>query len=210
MRQVVVAEYLSLDGVSEDPGRIGTLDRRGWIVPYFDEEMAAVMADQLAEADALLLGRRTYEGFLQVWPGRSEDPIGDRMNSLPKFVASTTLRAPLEWNATLLDGEVGDEVRNLKDQPARNLLVYGSGELVRTLLELGLVDGLQLMVVPVLLGGGKRFFAEGGEPTSMALTDVKTTGAGVVVLTYRRVADRLMNAEPAVGDWFLNRPATRD
>jgi dihydrofolate reductase len=207
MRRIVVAEYLSLDGVGEDPGRLGTFDRRGWILPYYDDELASFMADQLADADALLLGRRTYEGFIQTWPGRTGDPIGDRMNNLPKHVASSTLRAPLEWNATLLAGDVGDAVRKLKQQPGGNLLVYGSGELVRTLMELDLVDELQLQVIPVLLGSGRRFFGEGLQQTPMTLSDVRSTRAGVVVLTYRRTVDRPTSHEPAEGDWFLKRQA---
>jgi dihydrofolate reductase len=208
MGRIVVAEYLSVDGVGEDPGAIGTFDRRGWILPYFDDELAKVMADQLVEADGLLLGRRTYEGFIEVWPPRAGDPIGDRMNALSKLVVSRTLNEPLEWNATLLDGDVDDEVRKLRGKPGGNLLVYGSGELVRRLMDLDVVDALQLMVVPVTLGSGRRFFGDGLEPRPMALTAVRMTGAGVVVLTYRRAARDADQSGAAVaneGDWFLNR-----
>lgn len=211
MRQIVAAEYLSLDGVGEDPGRIGGFERRGWIIPYYDEELAQYMSDQLSASDALLLGRTTYEGFVTVWPARSGDPIADMMNSLPKFVASTTLNEPLEWNATLLEGDVAEEVRKLKQQPGRNILIYGSGTLVRTLMQLDLIDTYQLMLVPVALGSGERFFRDGHDPTTLSLTDVKMTGAGVVMLTYQRPPnnrDRSASAEAITGDWWLRRRET--
>jgi dihydrofolate reductase len=206
MRKIVAAEYLSLDGVGEDPGRIGAFERRGWIIRYYDEELATYMSDQLLAADALLLGRKTYEGFVTVWPARSGDPIGDRMNSLPKLVASTTLREPLEWNATLLGKDVADEVRKLKQQPGGNVLIYGSGTLVHALMEVGLIDSFQLMIVPVALGTGERFFRAGHDPTTLSLTDVKTTGTGVVMLTYERPpndGERSARAEAISGDWWL-------
>jgi dihydrofolate reductase len=208
MRQVVAAEYLSLDGVGEDPGRIGAFEHRGWIVPFYDDELAKYMFDQLAASDALLLGRTTYEGFVTVWPGRSGDPIADRMNSLPKLVASTTLKEPLEWNATLVEGDVAEEVRKLREQPGRNILIYGSGALVHTLLQLDLIDELQIMLVPVALGSGERFFRDTREPTTLSLTDVRTTGTGVVMLTYQRPpTDAHRSATPDVisGDWWLRR-----
>jgi dihydrofolate reductase len=208
MRQVVAAEYLSLDGVGEDPGRIGAFEHRGWIVPFYDDELAKYMFDQLAASDALLMGRTTYEGFVTVWPGRSGDPIADRMNSLPKFVASTTLNEPLDWNATLLEVDVADEVRKLKQQPGRNILIYGSGALVHTLMQLDLIDTLQIMLVPVALGSGERFFRDTRDPTTLSLTDVKTTRTGVVMLTYQRPPsdrDRSANVKSIGGDWFLQR-----
>ena len=208
MRQIVAAEYLSLDGVGEDPGRIGAFEHRGWIVPFYDDELASYMFDQLAASDALLLGRTTYEGFVTVWPARSGDPIADRMNSLPKFVASTTLKEPLEWKATLLEGDVAEGVRKLRQQPGGNLLIYGSGTLVRTLMRLDLIDTYQIMLVPVALGSGKRFFQDGPDPTSLSLTDVRTSGTGVVMLSYQRPSgngDRLASAEAIGDDWWLRR-----
>ena len=210
MRQVVAAEYLSLDGVGEGPGRIGAFERRGWIIPYYDEELAAYMFDQLAGSDALLLGRTTYEGFVTVWPARSGDPIGDRMNSLPKFVVSTTLKGPLEWNAKLLEGDVAEEVRKLKQQNGGNILIYGSGTLVQTLMRLDLIDTLQIMLVPLVLGSGERFFRDGRDPTTLSLTDVRTTGTGVVMLTYQRPPSDggRSTSEGAIGgDWWLHRRA---
>ena len=208
MRQVVVAEYLSIDGIGEDPGRIGTFERRGWIIPLYDDELAQYMSDQLAASDALLLGRTTYEGFVTTWPSRSGDPIADRMNSLPKYVASMNLEEPLDWNATLLRGGVAEAVRELKRQPGQNILVYGSGTLVHALLQLDLVDVVQLMVVPLAVGSGKPFFREGRDPTTLSLTDVKTTSRGVVMLTYQRESnhrDRSDPAEELAGDWWMSR-----
>lgn len=208
MRRIVAAEYLSLDGVGEDPGRLGEFDRRGWMIPYYDEELAEYMSDQLFASDALLLGRTTYEGFVSVWPARSGDPIADRMNSLPKFVASTTVDEPLEWNATLLSGDVADEVQRLKQQPGQNLLIYGSQTLVHTLMQRDLIDVYQMMVVPLFLGRGKRFFSDGLDTTALSLTDVGTTRAGVVMLTYERAAndgDRSTTADGVAGDWWLRR-----
>jgi dihydrofolate reductase len=169
------------------------------------------MADQLFASDALLLGRTTYEGFVTVWPSRSGDPIADRMNSMPKFVASTTLTEPLAWNATLLAGDVADEVQRLKQQPGRSILVYGSGMLVQTLMRLELIDAYQIMLVPVALGSGQRFFKPGHAPTTLALADVQTTASGVVMLTYQRPADdgdRPTTLEATTGDWWLRRRAT--
>ncbi len=116
MRQVVAAEYLTLDGVTEDPGPSGDFAKRGWTVPYWNDELSKSQSDLLFASDALLLGRVTYEEFAAAWPSRSGDPFTDRMNSLPKFVASKTLKGPLKWNATLLKGDVADEVARLKKQ----------------------------------------------------------------------------------------------
>src|SRR6266513_5366186 len=130
MGQVVAAEYLTLDGVAQDPGPSGDFEHRGWTVPYWNDELLKYQSDLLFASDALLLGRVTYEEFVASWPLRSGDPFTDKMNSLPKFVASTTLQEPLEWNSTLLEGEVGDAVAKLKDQPGEDILIYGSSALV--------------------------------------------------------------------------------
>ena len=125
----------------------------------------------------------TYEEFVAWWPLRSGDLFTDRMNSLPKFVASTTLEEPLEWNASLLDGDVVEAVRELKQQ-GQDLLIYGSGELVHTLRQHDLIDVYRVMIYPLALAGGKRFFRERGDKTMLALAGAKTTSTGVVVLTY--------------------------
>ena len=183
MRKVVAAEYLTLDGVTQDPGPSGDFEHRGWTVPYWNDELLRYQSDLLFASDSLLLGRVTYEEFVAAWPLRSGDPFTDRMNSLPKFVASTSLRGPLKWNATLLTGDVADEVTRLKKQPGQNLLIYGSGELVKTLMQRNLIDIYRLMLYPIVLGSGERFF-RGGIGTMLSLSDAKTTTAGVAVLTY--------------------------
>ncbi len=183
MRQVVAAEYLTLDGVTEDPGPSGDFAKRGWTIPYWNDELSKSQSDLLFASDALLLGRVTYEEFAAAWPLRSGDPFTDRMNSLPKFVASKTLKRPLKWNATLLKGDVADEVAKLKKQSGQTLLIYGSGALVNTLMQRNLIDSYQLMIYPIVLGSGERFFRAGLD-TTLSLSDAKTTAAGVAVLTY--------------------------
>jgi dihydrofolate reductase len=184
VRRVVVAEYLSLDGVAEDPGPAGEFEHRGWTVPYWNDELGEYQSDQLFASDALLLGRVTYEEFVASWPLRSGDPFTDRMNVLPKFVASTTLEEPLEWNATLLKGDVAEAVARLKQEPGQDLLVYGSGGLVDTLIQHDLIDEYRVMLYPLVLGTGERFFRDGGGKSTLTLNDVKTNGAGVVMLRY--------------------------
>src|SRR5207247_5942928 len=152
MRQVVAAEYLTLDGVTEDPGPSGDFAKRGWTVPYWNDELSKSQSDLLFASDALRLGRVTYEEFAAAWPSRSGDPFTDRMNSLPKFVASKTLKGPLKWNATLLKGDVADEVAKLKKQAGQNLLIYGSGALVNTLIQRSLIEMYQHMIYPMLSG----------------------------------------------------------
>src|SRR5262249_11032091 len=144
------AEYLSLDGVMEDPGPAGAFEHRGWTTPYWNDELAQWQSDQFFASDALLLGRVTYEEFAAAWPSRSGDPFTDRMNSLPKFVASTTLQEPLAWNASLLKGDVAAEVAKLKQQSGQDILVYGSSGLVHALMQHNLVDEVRCMVYPLV------------------------------------------------------------
>ena len=184
MGKIVAAEYVTLDGVSEDPGPAGEFEHRGWSLPYWNDELSEYQSELLFASDALLLGRVTYEEFVASWPLRSGDPFTDRMNSLPKFVASTTLEGPLEWNATLLNGDLAEEVRKLREQRGQHLLIYGSGELVHTLRQHNLIDVYRVMLYPLVLASGKRFFREGDNKTALMLTDAKTTSTGVVVLTY--------------------------
>ena len=182
MRRIVAAEYLSLDSVTEDPGPTGEYEHRGWTVPYWNDEMANWQTDQLFASDALLLGRVTYEEFVASWPLRSGDPFTDRMNSLPKFVASTTLQEPLEWNSTLLKGDVADAVASLKEQPGEDILVYGSGALVNGLLPHNLIDEYRFMIYPLVLGTGKRFFRDGNDKTTLTLKRTETAATGVTML----------------------------
>jgi dihydrofolate reductase len=185
MRKVVAAEYVSLDGVMEDPGPVGEFEHRGWTVPYWNDELARYQTELLLASGALLLGRVTYEEFVAAWPKRSnEDPFTNRMNSLPKFVASRTLTDPLQWNSTLLKGDVARAVASLKQQPGQDLLIYGSGDLVNTLMQHDLIDMFRVMLYPLALGSGKRLFREAPDKTALRMTDTRTTNSGVVVLTY--------------------------
>jgi dihydrofolate reductase len=190
LRRIVAAEYLSLDGVAEDPGPTGEFKHRGWTVPYWNDELAEYQSELLFASEALLLGRVTYEEFVASWPSRSGDPFTDKINAMPKFVASTTLEEPLEWNATLLAGDIAEAVRTLKEQPGQDLLIYGSGALVDVLMHDNLIDVYRLMVYPLVLGSGQRLFREGADKATLELTNAKTTGTGVAVFTYQPAEER--------------------
>jgi dihydrofolate reductase len=172
MRKLVVTEFLTLDGVYDES--------TGWRNGY-DPDDGQFKYDELFESDALLLGRVTYEGFVKYWP-TATGAFAERMNSLPKFVATTTLNT-LGWNAAVLGGDVVAAVNALKQRDGQNILVYGSGTFAQTLLRHGLVDELRLMVFPVVLGSGKRLFAS-GDTLPMKLIGSRDLGAGVVLLTY--------------------------
>jgi dihydrofolate reductase len=197
MRNVVAAEYVTIDGVMQDPGGVGEIEHGGWSSKYFDDELAKYQSDQLLASDALLLGRVTFEGFAAAWPSmeEAEGEFAIRMNALPKFVASRTLNEPLAWNGTLLQGDLPEEVAKLKQQPGENLLIYGSGELVNELHPHGLIDEYRLMVFPVTLGGGKRLFREGTDMTALTLTDAEKSSSGVALLTYRQAGEPPRSAE---------------
>ncbi len=186
MGKLIVTEFLTLDGVMEDPGGAESFERGGWVFRFErGAEGEKFKLDETLGAEAMLLGRVTYEGFAAAWPERS-DPVGfaDKMNGMPKYVVSKTLRT-LDWNnSTLLEGDVLESVARLKTEIAGDILVAGSGQLAQTLLQHGLVDELRLMVFPVVLGTGKRFFVEGGESV-LRLVEAKPVGdAGVVILIY--------------------------
>jgi dihydrofolate reductase len=189
MRMVVAAEYLTVDGVMTDPGGVGEIEHGGWSNPYFNDELAKDQSEQLFASDALLLGRVTFEGFAAAWPSmeETEGEFAVRMNALPKFVASRSLKEPLAWHGRLLNGNLAEEVANLKEQPGRDLLIYGSGQLVDELHQHGLIDEYRLMVFPVTLGTGKRLFQAGGDKRDLKLSDMKVTSTGVAVLTYQAV-----------------------
>ena len=174
MAKIIAAEYVTLDGVMENPA---------WTAPFFDEEVAQSQHDTLFAVDALLLGRVTYEGFKAAWPSMTDEQgFGDRMNSLPKFVASTTLDTG-EWNATMLPGDTATAVRALKEAD-QDLLIYGSASLVQFLHGLGLIDEYKIMLHPVVLGSGKKLFADDGAQSTLKLVDSKVTKSGVALLTY--------------------------
>jgi dihydrofolate reductase len=156
-----------------------------WTGPFWNDELATYQRDQLFRSDALLLGRVTYQGFAAAWPSMeaTEGDFAVRMNTLPKHVASTTLHE-LEWNASPIEGDVAAAVTKLKQQPGEDILIYGSGELVRTLTEHDLIDGYRLMVHPVVVGSGKRLFDGVSDAPPLKLTDTVTFSSGVVALTY--------------------------
>jgi dihydrofolate reductase len=188
VRRVIVSEFVSLDGVMEAPER--------WTLQFASEEQQRYKFDELAAADALLLGRTTYQGFAAAWPGMMDQYEGphraelgqyaDMMNGYPKHVASTTLQEPLEWNnSTLIGANVVEGVSNLRRQEGKEILLFGSAELVNTLMGQDLVDEYRLMIFPVVLGSGKRLFGDGSATTkSLRLADSWTFASGVVVLTY--------------------------
>jgi dihydrofolate reductase len=187
VRRVIASEFVSLDGVMEDPS---------WTFRFTSEDREAFKLDELAAAGALLLGRVTYEGFAAAWPNMMELYEGprraelqdytDMMNGYTKHVASTTLEGPLEWsNSTLITGNVAEEVLRLKEQPGKDILVFGSADLVNTLTQHEIIDEYRLMVFPVVVGKGKRLFAEGLGTKDLRLVESKTFDSGAVVLTYR-------------------------
>jgi dihydrofolate reductase len=179
--KVKVSTFLTLDGVMQAPGDAGEFERGGWQLQFFDEGAGAIAKDGLFAADALLLGRVTYEHFAAAWPGMTdEEGFAERMNSMPKFVASTTL-TDAEWNATIIRN-VRADVARLKQQ--HDLLVMGSGRLAQALREHDLVDEYEMWIHPILLGAGERLFEDTAETNALALTDTKTTDRGVTVLTY--------------------------
>ncbi len=185
MRKVVVSEFVSLDGVMEDPGGAEKFEHGGWTRPYWSDEIGKFKFDELFASDALLLGRVTYQGFAAAWPSvKDEAGFADRMNGLPKLVASTSLDK-VEWNnSSLIKADVADEVARLKQQPGQDILVAGSATLVQALMQHGLVDDFRLLVYPVVLGSGKRLFQD-GRRADLKLVEARPVGAGVVALTYR-------------------------
>ncbi len=181
---------LTVDGVYQGPGgededRRDGFDRGGWVAPFFDEQTGEFVTSVFERADALLLGRRTWEIFKAYWPLHDEgDPVSHGINVLPKYVPSTTLKDPA-WNTTVLEGDVEAAIRKLKAQPGRELQVHGSGETLRWLLEKDLVEELYLEVYPVIVGAGRRLFPEHGQSHSLELVESRTTASGVTLQTYR-------------------------
>jgi dihydrofolate reductase len=180
MRKVVAAEFLSLDGVMESPDK--------WHFPYFNEEMGQAVGEGFAAADAMLMGRVNYEEWAAYWPGQDpeENPMAAQMNAMQKYVVSTTLEEPLGWqNSTLIGENVAEEIATLKQGEGGDIVISGSGALVRSLLQYGLLDELKLMIHPVVVGGGKRLFEDFGEQKALELMDSKTFETGVLYVTYR-------------------------
>lgn len=179
MRKVIASEYVTLDGVMDEPGR--------WSFPFWTDEAAQFKSDELFASDALLLGRVTYQGFAQAWPTmEGTGAYGERMNSLPKYVVSTTLdEAEVKWNAQLIKGPITEAVTELKAQPGQDVLVFGSGTLVQTLMQHDLIDEYRLMVHPIVLGSGTHLFREESEKKVLRLIETKAFSSGIVVLTYQ-------------------------
>jgi dihydrofolate reductase len=186
MGRIVVTEFVSLDGVMEDPGGREHSKLGAWTFKFNrGEEGDKFKLDETLNAEAQLLGRVTYEGFASSWPTMSGEPFSDKFNSMPKYVVSQTLKKA-DWNnSTILKGDVVEEVSKLKQRLRGNILVSGSARLVQTLLANDLVDELVLMVFPVVLGSGKRLFGEATDPKSLRLADSKTVGDGVSILIYK-------------------------
>jgi dihydrofolate reductase len=192
--RVVVNEFMSLDGVVQAPGGAeedtdGGFAHGGWSMPYFDPEvMGEAVSEGMRTAEALLFGRRTWQGMAAAWPERAGDPYADQMNAIKKYVASRTLtQDDLSWNNTTLLSPVDAvaDIAELRGQDGGDLLIWGSASLVKTLLSQGLVDELILLLEPILLGGGKRFFPEDGMARPMQLVRGVTAGTGVQICTYR-------------------------
>jgi dihydrofolate reductase len=188
MGRIVVTEFVSLDGVIEDPGGSEDFKYGGWTFEIErGEEGDGFKLDEALNADALLLGRKTYEGFAAAWPSRDGE-FADKFNSMPKYVVSSTLKDPDWTNSTVLDGDLAEEVSKLRQDVGGEIVVHGSAQLVQALIEHGLVDELRLMVFPVVLGAGKRLFGETSDKRRLRLTDSKTVGDGVEILTYEPAA----------------------
>ena len=183
MGKLIATEFVSLDGVMQAPGGEPGYAHSGWVGPLFSDELGAYKLDEQLGADILLLGRRTYESFYGAWPHR-DGPMADKINTMPKYVASTTLPS-LEWDtASLLDLPVGPAVARLKERDDATILIAGSRTLVHTLLAAGLVDQLNLQVFPVMLGSGFRLYPDGPESTSLTLVSSTALPNGVVLQNY--------------------------
>lgn len=191
MRKIIVIEFITLDGVMQAPGgpeedTSGEFKHGGWTVPFFDEDLGGVMEGQMKSSD-LLLGRKTYDIFASYWPQRENDWKG--INDVTKYVVSRE-EIELEWsNSILLKENVVSEIKKLKQQDCSDLQVWGSGNLIQTLLKNDLVDELWLKIFPITIGEGKRLFGEGTIPTAFKLIDSKVTPSGVIVANYRRDGD---------------------
>ncbi len=188
MRKIIVTDHVTLDGVMQAPSgpdedARGEFEHGGWAVPYGDEVMGAVMADEMAKAPDLLLGRRTYEHFAGFWPKQTDNPFTPVLNAAQKYVVSTTLREPLPWvNSTLLEGD--DAVTALKETPGKDLVILGSGALIDSLRRCDLIDEYLLTIHPLVLGSGQKLFGN-GTTARLRLVDAKPTTTGVIIARYQ-------------------------
>jgi dihydrofolate reductase len=194
MRKLAVGTFLTLDGVMQAPGGPGEdpsggFTHEGWSVNYWDDRMGQIMGEFMGKPYDLLLGRKTYEIFAAHWPKVTDDPGADSLNSAKKYVASRTLQT-VDWNnSTLIKGDVGEHVAALKEQSGPEIQVHGSGNFIQTLMKNDLIDEYRLWVFPVLLGAGKRLFADGTIPAGLKLVNSQTSTTGVVIATYERAGE---------------------
>ncbi|EST25968.1 dihydrofolate reductase family protein [Streptomyces niveus] len=208
MRKLMATTFVSLDGVMQGPGgsdedRDGGFEHGGWSVPHFGPDLIQRMTDLVQRADALLVGRKTYDIFAATWPlAEADDPIGSKMNSVRKYVASRTLDTVSWQNSTLLTGDVAEAVARLKQEGDGEIQVHGSGDLIQTLIAHDLVDEFHVLVFPVLVGSGKRLFGRGTVPAGLKLVDTARSGSGVVISTYARAGKVEYGAMgPETGNW---------
>jgi dihydrofolate reductase len=210
--ELTVTAFVTMDGVMQGPGgptedTSNGFDQGGWLVPWVDQDFGEIVDAWISGADQFLLGRTTYDLMFPYWSKVTDpdDPVGGRLNNLPKHIVSRTLRSP-EWaNSTVIDGDVVEAVKALKEQPGRELQVHGSAQLIQTLIRHQLVDEFRLLVFPVVLGTGKRLFGEGTVPTGFKTVDTRTTSTGAVALTLRTTGpapkgDLLEGGEAQAGD----------
>ncbi len=207
MGKVIVFTNLTLDGVMQAPGRPdedrrGGFEHGGWAVPY---AAMAEAGESMSYTGALLLGRRTYEDFYAFWPNQTNNPYTEMLNNTQKYAASTTLKEPLSWsNSTLLKVDAAEAVARLKGEPGKDLVVMGSGELVQSLMRHNLVDEYVLLIHPLLLGSGRRLFADSGAFAALRLVDTKTTTTGVVIATYPPAEPTARKTTEVATPWELH------
>ncbi len=191
MGKIVVFMNLTLDGVMQAPARPdedrrGGFEYGGWATPYAEPGIGKAAGESMATSGALLLGRRTYEDFYSVWPNRTDSPFTAVLNNAQKYVVSTTLKEPLAWsNSALIKGDAAQAVAHLRKQPGKDIVILGSGELVRSLMRHGLIDEYILLIHPLILGSGRRLFTDGGAFAALRLVNAQTTTAGVVIAIYQ-------------------------
>lgn len=195
MSRITAFIHLTLDGVMQAPGRADEdcrdgFSHGGWAGPYADADQMKAIGDSMSKTGAILLGRRTYEDFYNVWPKRTNNPFTPILNNTLKYVASRTLDEQLPWmNSQLLAGSAEDSVAKLREQPGKDIVILGSGTLVQSLIRHNLIDELMLTINPLVLGAGRRLFPDGGPVARLRLVDSKTTSKGVILATYQPCQD---------------------
>ena len=183
-RKLKASLLVTLDGVVQDPGGFGETDQGGWAGPFFTDEARQSAYEQVMAADYFLCGRLTYELLSKAWGNVSGSDYLDRVNAMPKLVASRTLTGRLEWNATVIDGDVAEAIRKLKQEPGGDIVLYGSASFMQTLMKHDLIDEFRISIHPIVLGRGKRLFPEVGETARLRLAGAKALDSGVTILTY--------------------------